>query len=237
MQKRIAQRFKRRLQLRFWSLEDKTPRGGFTQDVSVTGMFICTGSPFSSGTRIVIEVPLDSEKVVLHGEVRHARRVDPVLRMVKISGMGVRLLKVEELMLEVLRLKKALQEEAEEDEATLEAAEQEEAERTAEELTVFPMYFDSPHDLANTFTRDVKHGGLFVATPEPAEKDETVILEFLFDWAPENRLSIQAQVVKTFVAAEGSATGEQVTGMGVAFSEPAEVIAQFRQIVAGLNKV
>jgi Tfp pilus assembly protein PilZ len=231
MQKRVAQRFKRRLQLRFWSLEDKTPRSGFTQDVSVTGMFICTNSPISSGARIAIEVSLGGEKIQLLGEVRHARRVDPVLRMVKTAGMGVRLLKVEEVMSEVLRLKRAVEEEVEEDELAAETTEE-----TDEELAVFPVYYDSPHDLANTFSRDIKHGGLFVATPEPAERDERVMLEFLFDWDPSHSLRVEAQVVKKFVAAEGSSTGEQVTGMGVAFSQPAEVIAQFGEIVAGLNK-
>ena len=235
MQKRIAQRFKRRLRLRFWSLEDKTLRSGFTQDVSVTGMFICTNSPLSSGTRIAIEVPLGSEKIQLQGEVRRALRVDPVLRMVKTAGMGVRLLKVEEVMVEVLRLKKAVEEEVEEGEIAFETA-AEKAEESTGELTVFPVYYDSPYDLAISFSRDIKHGGLFVATSEPAEREDKVILEFLFDWDPEHRVSVQVQVVKKFVAAEGSATGEQVTGMGVAFSEPAEVIAQFGEIVAGLSK-
>lgn len=235
MQKRIAQRFKRRLQIRFWSLEDKTPKNGFTQDVSIGGMFICTSSPLSTGTRIAVEIPLGSDKIQFHGEVRHAHRVDPVLRMVKISGMGVRLFRVEELMAEVLRLKRAKEGEPDESDATLETGDPK-MEETTEELTAFPIYYDSPHDLAKSFSRDIKHGGLFVSTTEPAEKDDQVILEFLFDWDPESTVRVEAQVVKKFVAAEGSATGEQVTGMGVAFSDPAEVIARFSEIVAGLHK-
>lgn len=236
MQRRAAQRFKRRLQLRFWSLEDKTPRNGFTQDISVTGMFICTNSPFRSKTRVAIEMPVGGDKIQLQGEVRHARRVDPVLRKVKNSGMGIRLLKVEEVMSEVLRLRKALTMVAEGGENPVGNAEPR-ALRASRAATVFPVSFASANELARSFNRDLRHGGLFVATPTPAERNERVRLEFRFDWDPDKRISVEAQVVKRFVAAEGSATGEQVTGMGVAFSDPAEVIARLSEILSSFRQV
>lgn len=231
MQTRTTQRFKRRLQLRFWSLEDNTPRTGFTQDISLTGMFICTSSPFGSRTRIAIEMPVGRGKVQLLGEVRHARRVDPVLRKVNTSGMGIRLLKIEEVMSEVLHLRKALTGVAEEGENAVEIAEPR-AQEAIRVRTVFPVSYASAHELARSFQRDLRHGGLFVATPNPAERNQKVRLEFRFDWDPGHRISVEARVVKRFVAAEGSASGERVSGMGVAFSDPAEAIARFSEILS-----
>ena len=87
MDKRKVPRFKRRIQLRFWSLDDRNPRKGFTHNVSVAGMFIASTAPFKPGTRIFVEVPSGSEKLVLQAVVRYAARVDPVLQKVKPSGM------------------------------------------------------------------------------------------------------------------------------------------------------
>ena len=97
MDKRKTPRFKRRIQLRFWSLDDRNPRKGFTHNVSVAGMFVASSAPFKPGTRIFVEIPTTTEKLVLQAEVRYAARVDPMLQKVKPSGMGIRFLTVEEL--------------------------------------------------------------------------------------------------------------------------------------------
>lgn len=231
--------------MRFYKLDDPVPKSGFTYNISLTGMFICTNSPFKPGTQIVIEVGREGRKVELHGRVMHAARVDPVLQKVKPSGMGVRLLKTEEMMAAVLGLNAASEEdETVEDESVAELEDTEEPEaaekseaaeesETAEEEeppALYYMNFVSPRELATTFERDLKFGGIFVPTSRIPDKND-VVIEFLFDWNDISRVRVPAHVVKRFEAAEGSAVGEHVAGIGVAFDDPEGVIEEFLDIV------
>jgi Tfp pilus assembly protein PilZ len=234
MDKRRTARYKRRIQLRFWSQDDRNPRKGFTQNVSVSGMFVSTNAPYKPGTRVFLEVPYGQEKLVLQAEVRYAARVDPALQKVKPSGMGVRLLRVDEVMSEVLKIKSAGVVEVEEKpESAAEVAIEEVSDL---EGSVFPIIFETAHDLANSYERDIKYGGLFIASQEPAEKDDMVVLEFRFGWDTEQVVQVQAQVVKKFASAEGSLAGEAVSGMGVAFSDPSDVMSQFGNVFSALDQ-
>lgn len=231
MDKRKTPRYKRRIQLRFWSLDERKPRKGFTHNVSVSGMFIATNSPFKPGTRIHVEIPSSVEKLNLQAEVRYAARVDPILQKVKPSGMGIRFLTVAELMGELLKLKKpptGVEEEAGED-AEIEVS---------QELLgpVLPVAFATPHNFANTYERDIKYGGLFVPTAESVDEDDKVVLEFRFEWDPGLTVQVQASVIKRFAAAEGSTTGEAVSGVGVAFSDPTHVTTQLSNVMSGLDR-
>ena len=235
MDKRQTPRYKRRIQLRFWSADDRNPRKGFTHNVSVSGMFIASTSPFKPGTRIFVEIPTTIEKLVLQAEVRNAARVDPMLQKVKPSGMGIRFLTVEELMAELLKLKKSpIDEEIEpaEEEAEAEAEESQELQGT-----VLAVDFATPHDFANIYERDIKYGGLFIPTAEPVEEEDLVVVEFRFDWDSSTAVRVQASVIKKFAAAEGSATGETVSGVGVAFSDPTSVTTQFSNVMSGLDQI
>lgn len=233
MDKRKDPRYKRRIQLRFWGVDDKSPRKGFTQNISVRGIFVSTASPFRPGNRVFLEIPTGQEKLVLQAEVRYSARVDPALQRVKPSGMGVRLLRVDEIMSEFLKLKAAGIEAPEAPEAADVLAVEE---PSGLEGTIFPITYDSPHQLASSYERDIKYGGLFVAARDPAEQDEKVVLEFRFGWDRDRVVQIQAQVVKRFAAAEGSMAGESVSGMGVAFADPADTIAQFHSVLATLEQ-
>jgi Tfp pilus assembly protein PilZ len=215
------------------------PKSGFTYNVSLTGMFICTSSPLKPGSRIIVEVGKEGKKIELHGQVRHAARVDPLLQKLKPSGMGVRLLKTEEMMAAVLGLdadspdepeEKDQQEVQEEAEAQGEETVQAEAVEDEQAAPVYSMNFVSPTELATSFERDLKFGGIFVPTVSLPEEEE-VVVEFLFDWSDEARVCIPAYVVKRFEAAEGTAMGEKVTGIGVAFSDPEGAIAEFLDII------
>lgn len=239
MEKRDDKRLKKRFQVRFWRLDDPVPKSGFTYNISLTGMFICTNSPFRPGTRIVVEVGRESRKIVLHGQVRHASRVDPVLQKVKPSGMGVRLLKTEEMMAAVLGVKLQPEEEVEvEEEVATEPEEAPEADESAaaeaqeeeEPPPVYHLNFVSPRELAESFERDLKFGGIFVPTPRLPDKDQ-ILVEFLFDWNDAVRVRIPAHVVKRFAAAEGSSLGEQVAGIGVAFDDPEYAIEEILDIL------
>jgi hypothetical protein len=75
---------------------------GYTTNISLTGMFIATNSPVSSGGRVRIEV-VDREKgFMVEGVVAHARKSPVELARLKQSGMGVRFLSVEELVRELM---------------------------------------------------------------------------------------------------------------------------------------
>ena len=238
MDKRRNRRLKRRIQVRFWKLDDPVPKSGFTYNVSLTGMFICTNSPFKPKTRIVVEVGREGNKIELHGLVRHSARVDPILQKVKPSGMGVRLLRTEEMMAAVLGLDDETPGESEDQEQEVEetaVAEEEEVEQTeavADEAaaSVYHMNFVSPNELATSFERDLKFGGIFVPTSNLPEGDD-VVVEFLFDWTDTARVRIPAVVVKRFEAAEGTAMGEKVTGIGVAFTDPEGAISEFLAVI------
>lgn len=237
--KRTVPRYRRRIPVQFWGQDDQTPRKGFTQNVSVKGMFVSTNAPFKPGTRIFLEISSTKEKMVLQAEVRFAARVDPALQRVMPSGMGVRLLRVDEIMAEILKLKSAGIEVVDEGEGTPapEAAPEEAVEERPEpEGAVFSITYDTAHDLANSYERDIKYGGLFVASAEPAEQDEPVTIEFRFAWDSDQIVQVQAQVVKKFASAEGSVMGEAVSGMGVAFSDPTDVMTQFSNVFSALEQ-
>jgi len=233
MDKRKDPRYKKRIALRFWGAEDKIPRKGFTQNISVRGMFVSTNAPFRPGNRVYLEVPAGQEKLILQAEVRYSARVDPALQRVKPSGMGVRLLRVDEIMSELLKLK-AAGVEVETESVVPEAAAVEAPPPSTK--PVFPISYETPHELASSFERDIKYGGLFVASEEPADQDDTVVIEFRFVWDSELVVQIEAQVVKRFASAEGSMAGDAVTGMGVAFSDPADVIAKFKTVFTALEQ-
>lgn len=222
------------MQLRFWSMDDRSPRKGFTQNVSVSGLFVSTNAPFKPGTRIFVEVPSGQEKLVLQGEVRYSARVDPALQKVKPSGMGVRLLRVDEVMSEVLKIETQNIKEIEVVASGSKAIQPVE-EEPGLDGDVFQVSFETPHEMANSYERDIKYGGLFVPAAEPAEQDEKVVIEFRFGWNSEQLVQVQAQVVKKFASAEGSIAGETVSGMGVAFSDPADVMTQFTNVFSSLD--
>lgn len=237
MDKRKNRRLKRRIQVRFWRFDDPTPRSGFTFNISITGMFICTNQPFKPGSRIVVEVGRDGKRIELHGLVRHAARVDPLLQKIRPSGMGVRLLRTEEMMAAVLGLDERDPEEiGNEEENVAEEAQEQEDSSPGEEAegdpdpSVYHLNFVSPTELATSFERDLKFGGIFVPTSNLPDGDE-VVIEFLFDWTDLSRIRIPAHVVKRFEAAEGTAMGEKVSGIGVAFSDPEGAMAEFLTVI------
>lgn len=237
MDKRKNRRLKRRIQVRFWRFDDPNPRSGFTFNISITGMFICTNQPFKPGSRIVVEVGRDGRKVELHGLVRHAARVDPLLQKIRPSGMGVRLLRTEEMMAAVLGLDEQVEEEPESEEEIVAEEDQQQEDSNPNELAegdldpaVYHMNFVSPTELATSFERDLKFGGIFVPTSNLPDEDE-VVIEFLFDWTDVSRIRVPAHVVKRFEAAEGTAMGEKVSGIGVAFSDPEGAMAEFLTVI------
>ena len=99
---RRAVRRPRRVQVHFWRQGDPAPYIGYTANISLTGMFIVTNSPLSSGSRIRVEVVDRERGFMVEGVVAHARKMAPALARLNQSGMGVRFLAVDELVRELI---------------------------------------------------------------------------------------------------------------------------------------
>jgi hypothetical protein len=92
--KRELSRLKKRLSVRFGI--DEASRVAFTEDISITGMFIKTANICPPNTRIKIEFEIADNKVELVARVMWAKKVPQNLfHLVKKSGMGVRFLRFE----------------------------------------------------------------------------------------------------------------------------------------------
>ncbi len=100
--RRRAVRRPRRVQVHFWRQGDPVAYVGYTTNISLTGMFVATNSPVSSGARIRIEVVDRDRGFVVEGVVAHARKSPVELARLNQSGMGVRFLSVEELVRELM---------------------------------------------------------------------------------------------------------------------------------------
>jgi hypothetical protein len=90
--KRDIRRIRKRISLRFGT--DEAVRVAFTEDVSMTGMFIKTPNIAPPNSKITIEFMLpEGSKVELVARVMWAKKVPHNLfHLVKKSGMGVRFL-------------------------------------------------------------------------------------------------------------------------------------------------
>lgn len=102
MSRRRAARRARRLQVHFWKQGETHAYPGYTTNLSTTGMFIATTSPFPQGTRVRIEIMDRGRSFMLEGLVAHARKIRGELMRISQTGMGVRFLTVEELVRELI---------------------------------------------------------------------------------------------------------------------------------------
>lgn len=91
-EKRDIRRIKKRIPIRFGI--DEATRMAFTEDISMTGMFIRTANIAqpNSNIRILFELP-DGTAISIEARVMWAKKVPQNLfHLVKKSGMGVRFL-------------------------------------------------------------------------------------------------------------------------------------------------
>jgi hypothetical protein len=91
--KRDTRRIKKRIMVRFGI--DEAVRVAFTEDISMTGMFISTPNVVPPNSRVKIEFDLpEGSRVELDARVMWAKKVPANLfHLVKKSGMGVRFLR------------------------------------------------------------------------------------------------------------------------------------------------
>ncbi|HIJ82126.1 MAG TPA: pilus assembly protein PilZ [Desulfuromonadales bacterium] len=91
--KRDIRRIKKRMSIKFGI--DAATRTAFTEDISMTGMFIKSPNVVPPNTKIRIEFTLPDESIVeLEARVMWAKKVPQNLfHLVKKSGMGVRFIR------------------------------------------------------------------------------------------------------------------------------------------------
>lgn len=222
----------RRIAVRFWRAGEDRPSLGHTVNLSPRGMFIGTNRPPKSGERVRVEV-VDPEKgFVVEGVVAHSHLVPPELRRVQEPGMGVRLLSSEELIRSVV----ATAPEAAAATPQPKAAPTAQAEPAAEAAPAggaasYVVSFDGPEHYLGALRRDIQHGGLFVATRQPAELGKLVTLDLKLEGQGGWSERVAARVVQRYDPAErpdGPRAGE-TAGMGVEFVDRDATVARLRR--------
>jgi len=91
-EKRNSRRLRKRLRLRFGT--DKPSRLAYTEDLGPSGMFIRTSYILPPGTKLMIEITLtDNSLVLFSGMIRWSKSVPPnLMHLVKKSGLGIKII-------------------------------------------------------------------------------------------------------------------------------------------------
>lgn len=97
-ERRAADRFARRLDLRYWRRGNPQPLSGFSTNVSASGMFLATTQVLQPGERLRVELVDPNGGAMIEGQVVRVHRVTLALRHVDQPGAGVRFLPPEELV-------------------------------------------------------------------------------------------------------------------------------------------
>ena len=93
-EKRDSIRFRKRLRLRFG--KDSPTTLAYTEDLSLSGLFVKSPSVLQPRNRLFIELELpDGEMVAMEGVIMWAKRVPlTMIHRVNKSGMGIRIVKL-----------------------------------------------------------------------------------------------------------------------------------------------
>jgi Tfp pilus assembly protein PilZ len=250
MNRRISVRHPRRVQVAFWKQGDPAHGyTGYTSNMSVSGMFICTTTPLARGSRLRIEV-LDNERgFIVEGVVTHGMKTPIQLQAFRQSGMGVRMLKVEELIANYLdggvRQQQAMSSQAQMS-SVAQAQRQPPVPQPPQPAPVkapappvpglpaervFTVHFTAPEQFLVAYRREMQNGGLFVPAEEPAAQRERVLVRIHLpreDMAP---VLLPACVVQTYAAHLNHGVG----GMAVEFENPSIAAEKLDSVFAILR--
>lgn len=241
MNRRVSVRHPRRVQVAFWKQgEPGHSHSGYTANISVTGMFVCTNTPLARGSRVRIEV-LDPERgFIVEGIVTHAIKTPAQLQSVRQSGMGIRMLRVEELIANFLE-GGVRHQQAMSSQSAMAAVAPSPMARPSEPAApdvvppaarvaepppgravaapverIYSVVFTAPEQFLVAYRRELQNGGLFVPAEEPAARDAQVLVRLHLpreDMAP---LLLPARVVQTYAPHLNHGVG----GMVVEFENP-----------------
>jgi len=249
MNRRVSVRHPRRVQVAFWKQGDaEHSYSGYTSNMSVSGMFICTTTPLARGSRLRIEV-LDNERgFIVEGVVTHGMKTPIQLQAVRQSGMGVRMLRVEELIANFLdggvrhqtamssqgamnSVAPAQRQPAAPAPVPVPQSAPAPAPSSAPADRVFAVHFTAPEQFLVAYRREMQNGGLFVPAEEPAAQRERVMVRIHLpreDMAP---ILLPACVVQTYAAHLNHGVG----GMAVEFENPSVAAEKLDGVFAVLR--
>ena len=200
MDRRNGVRRPRRVQIRFWERGSDKRRRGWSANISTGGMYIETNQLVSQGTRIRVELCSGDSGFMVEAVV--ARTIKS-LQTLKSSAMGVRFLEIEELVGELLpEIATA---------STVDPAPLPEG--------CYRLRFADAQQLLSAYQRDLRTGGVFIPTDDPAALSEVITVEILVEGSRVAPMRFQARVVHRLEpdGPDGAASGNLMAGMGVEF--------------------
>ncbi len=209
MDRRREERRPRRFPVRFWDRDDDDePRRGYVTNISTGGAYVATGRPLSSQTRVRLEIGEVPDDFAIEGVVAHSKRLAPELRMIGLSGMGVRFFSVREVIGRLLG--------GGADEAGANAsARSGELDATEAGDGVYRLRFGSPEQFLQVARTDFVHGGLFVPTRHPAALDRRITVEVELPVPGMHPVRLPARVVQRIEPASEGGKPNRLAGMGV----------------------
>lgn len=238
MTRRISPRRPRRVQVQFWKRGEPHAHPGYTTNISLTGMFIGTRSPFPPGTRVRVEVLEGDRGFMVEGVVAHARQVRGELMRLSQPGMGVRFLSVEDLIRELVPSGYGQED--------LPAAavhapppgppdsgSREPVPAPREGSGTFAVHFLNPAEFLEVYRRDIVNGGLFVSTRFPGRLQETVNVELHPPFPDARPVLARARVVQRFEPSGDSFGANLLSGMGVELLDLPSVVERLQPYVQG----
>ncbi len=150
-ERRRSERRRCRVRVKFWN--DELEATGFTSDISNRGMFIETTKKLEAGTRLHLELQLETGSYYAEAVVARALKTPRTAQPVVQAGLGLRIMDLTEAIRAVA--------EAEVPDKGLE------------------VDLSDLAQLATVYVRDIKRGGLFIPAEKPPERDTTVTVRLL----------------------------------------------------------
>jgi Tfp pilus assembly protein PilZ len=262
--RRESDRVVRRLPVRFWRVGEERSVTGYTTNISTTGMFVVTHEPLPKAARIRVEVLDQRCGFVVEAEVAHAHKVRLELAALGPSGMGVRFLPIEDLVRELFpEAIKGDRRERTVTSPTVAAPESPApaarpvgrtsskrvpivrlgaTARGAEPPAAAPapkapiaVRFTSIEQFLSVYERDLRQGGLFVSTPEPARIGDLVEIELHLPEPLSARVRMRARVVHRIDPQGGEGMGgpNLLAGIGVELLDRRAALAALEPFLSG----
>ena len=241
MERRSFKRWAKRFRVRFWGRgSEEEPRLGHTVNISKRGMYIGTGKPLRSGTRVRVEILDPDEGFVVEGVVTHSHEVAPELLKIKPSGMGVRLLGVRELVEGLVGERTEPPAESVAPAARVPAEPPSvgaEPEPQSQSEASYRVRFRDRRHFREVFQREVIRGGMVVPTRDPARLDQVISLEIVPPTRRVEAFEVRARVVHTVQPSATSSGGgsKPYSGMGVEFEDAELAFERFEAVARRLG--